>query len=126
MVPQSGRYKHFRFDIDSSNDPETVEIPELQLLVRSAACDDPISSPDIAPDPALIRSLKSMAGAAPVTLAGTVSESGLSDPPFRLQRAFDNIYYTFWETYPSFPINVDVRFFTELPVRCYAFAAGDD
>ena len=125
MVPHPGRYERFRLDIESSNDPTTVEVPELQLFVRAAACHDPISSPTVSPDPILTKSLKSIGGA-PVTVVGTVMQSGLSDPPFRLQRAFDNIYYTFWETYPTFPVNVDVRFFNETPLRCYAFSAGDD
>jgi len=60
------------------------------------------------------------------SVAGTATASGVSDPAFRLQRALDNIYYTFWETAAVFPVDVDFRFFQGTRVACYALSAGDD
>ena len=57
---------------------------------------------------------------------GFVEELEISDPRFRLQRAFDNIYYTFWETNtkgrPGFVYSPMKR--TKL--SCYGFKSGAD
>ena len=121
-----GSYKHYRLEVDSSNQVNIVRIPELQLFTRASACQELNFSQESIVDSSLIKSLTSMPDAMPVRLVGTVTESGLSDPPFRLQRALDNIYYTFWETLGLFPIDVDFRFFENKQIKCYAFQAGDD
>ncbi len=123
---KSGSYIRYRLEIDSSNQNNIVRIPELQLFTRTSACLEPDFSQASMVDSGLITSLTSMPDAVSVKLAGTVTESGLSDPPFRLQRALDNIYYTFWETLGLFPIDVDFRFFESKQIKCYAFQAGDD
>lgn len=123
---QAGSYKHYRLEVDSSNQPGRVRIPEMQLFTRVSACQDSKLAQEEMVDPSLLRSLTSMPDAMSVKLAGTAMESGLSDPPFRLQRALDNIYYTFWETLGLFPIDVDVRFFESRRIQCYALQSGDD
>lgn len=123
---QTGSYKHYRLEIDSSNQPDSVQIPEVQLFSRASACHVPKLAQLETVDPSLLKSIASMPDAISVKLAGTATESGLSDPPFRLQRALDNIYYTFWETLGLFPIDVDLRFFENKQIKCYAFQAGAD
>jgi len=123
---QTGSYKHYRLEVDSANRGGIVRIPEMQLFTRVSACQGPDLLQENMVDASLLKSLTSMPNAMPVRLAGTVTESGLSDPPFRLQRVFDNIYYTFWETPGIFPINVDFRFFESKQIKCYAFQAGID
>jgi len=123
---QAGSYKHYRLEVDSSNQPGIVRISEMQLFTRISACQDHKLAQKERVDPSLLKSLTSMPDAMSVELAGIAVESGLSDPPFRLQRALDNIYYTFWETPGLFPIDVDIRFFESRKIQCYALQAGDD
>lgn len=123
---QTGSYKHYRLEVDSSSQPGIVRISEMQLFARASACQDSKLAQEEVVDPSLLRSLTSMPDAMSVKLAGIAIESGLSDPPFRLQRALDNIYYTFWESLGLFPIDVDVRFFESRRIQCYALQAGDD
>lgn len=123
---QPGSYKFYRLEVDSSNQPDSVRISEIQLFIRKSACQEPKLAQESAVDPSLLKSLASISETMPVKLAGTATESGLSDPPFRLQRALDNIYYTFWETLGLFPIDVDLRFFENRQIKCYAFQAGAD
>lgn len=61
-----------------------------------------------------------------VEVTGVATASAQSAPPFRLLRALDNIYYTFWETDDSFPIAVDFKLKEQKTIQCYAFQAGDD
>lgn len=127
FIPQGqGDYKHYRFEVDSSNQDGFVRVAEIQLFTRESACHDPGLPQMSTVNPSLLKSLTSSPDEMSVSLAGTATESGLSDPPFRLQRALDNIYYTFWETLGLFPIDVDIRFFESKRIRCYAFQAGDD
>ncbi len=123
---QTRNYKYYRLEVGSSNQGDIVRIPELQLFTRASACQESNFPQVSVVDPGLLKSMASMPDAMSIRLAGTVTESGLSDPPFRLQRAFDNIYYTFWETLGLFPIDVDFRFFESKQIKCYAFQAGDD
>lgn len=123
---QTGNYKHYRLEVDSANQDGIIRVSEMQLFTRASACQEPDSLQESMVDASLLKSLTSMPNAMPVRLVGTVKESGLSAPPFRLQRAFDNIYYTFWETPGIFPINVDFNFFESKQIKCYAFQAGID
>jgi hypothetical protein len=123
---QTGSYIRYRLEVDSSNQDGIVRIPELQIFTRSNACQEPNFPQESKVDSGLLKSLTSVSDAMAVRLVGTAAESGLSDPPFRLQRALDNIYYTFWETLGLFPIDVDFRFFESKQIKCYAFQAGDD
>ena len=121
-----GGYKHYRLEINSANQEDIVRISELQLFTRANACQEPDLLQKSMVDSSLVKSLASKPDVMAVRLVGTAMESGLSDPPFRLQRAFDNIYYTFWETLGLFPIDVDFRFFESKRIMCYALQAGDD
>ena len=123
---QMGDCKHYRIEVNSANQDDIVRISEIQLFTRASACQEPNVSQERMVDSNLLKSIKSMPDAMSVSLAGTAASSGLSAPPFRLQRALDNIYYTFWETRGPFPINVEFRFFESKQIKCYSFQAGDD
>lgn len=124
---QTGSYKHYRLEVDSSNQPGLVRISEMQLFSRLSACQNPKLAQEVMIAPSFLKSLASVSDdAMSVKLAGVATESGLSDPPFRIQRALDNIYYTFWETLGLFPIDVDLKFFENKQIKCYAFQAGAD
>lgn len=123
---KTGNYKHYRFEVDQAGPEEPVQISEIQLFTRASSCQEPNLPQERMVDPGLVKSMASAADAIPVRLAGTATASSLSDPPFRLQRALDNIYYTFWETRGPFPIKADFRFFEKKKIQCYAFQAGAD
>ncbi len=123
---QTGGFIYYRIEVDAANDRQFVRMPELQLFTRSNACKETGLAEESSVNASLLKSVASTPDAMSVALAGTATESGLSDPPFRLQRALDNIYYTFWETLGLFPINVDFRFFKDKQIKCYALQAGDD
>ena len=61
-----------------------------------------------------------------LNIAGLVEEIEISDPPFRLQRAFDDIYYTFWETSIRGRPGFIFKPMEEKKMRCYAFKSGQD
>ena len=123
---KTGNYKHYRFEIDRTGRDDPVQIAEMQLFTLASACQEPDLPEEHMIDSGLIKSITSTTDAISVSLAGTATASSLSDPPFRLQRALDNIYYTFWETRGPFPIKVDFRFFAKKKIQCYAFQAGAD
>lgn len=125
-LKQVGGFVHYRIEVDAANHPQFIRVPELQLFTRLNACQEARLAEEGSVNPDLLKSMASTPDAMSVALAGTATESGLSDPPFRLQRALDNIYYTFWETLGLFPINVDFRFFKDKQIQCYTLQAGDD
>ena len=57
---------------------------------------------------------------------GIVSESSVSNPSFRIQRAFDDIYYTFWETVMESPVYVDLSLEKPQMLTCYSLHSGED
>jgi hypothetical protein len=123
---QPRRYKHYRLEVLASNHPGVVRVAELQLFVRPGACRMHALTSEGLVDPGTLKSINAGAAGMRVRLAGMVSESGLSDPPFRIQRALDDIYYTFWETLAHFPVRADFGLFASKAVRCYALQAGED
>lgn len=61
-----------------------------------------------------------------LNIAGLVEEIEISDPPFRLQRAFDDIYYTFWETSIRGKPGFIFKPMKKKKISCYAFKSGQD
>lgn len=122
----AGNYRRYRLEIKRSNRDEPINISEIQLFTRVSACREPILLNGYAVDPILKKSITTSLDSTSINLAGTANTSSMSDPQFRLQRALDNIYYSFWETRGPFPVKVDFRFFVKRKIQCYAFQAGAD
>ena len=120
------RYLRYRLEVDESNQPGFTRVSQLQLYTRKDACQETILLDESGVDPVILKSLASISETMPVKLAGMATQSGLSDPPFRLQRALDNIYYTFWETLGHFPLNVKFKFFENKQIKCYSLQSGGD
>src|SRR3990167_1786480 len=100
--------------------------PRVESLVAEQKENLFFLEPELHEKSNILKPPMSMRDAPTVKLVGIATHSGSSDPAFRLQRALDHIFYTFWELVTKFPLILNFSFNESRRIKCYAIESGED
>tara|TARA_B100000686_G_C16787258_1_gene976093 strand:- start:729 stop:3134 length:2406 start_codon:yes stop_codon:yes gene_type:complete len=119
-------FKFYKFVFSPRASKIEFGLAELELFEEGGKCSQG-SNPEVGvASNKLERLLAAIGGSNDPKIRGAVTTSSVSNPAFRLQRAFDSIYYTFWETALVDPVEILLQPSIADTLHCYQYSAGND